>query len=88
MDQTLREESGSQTQTSEPASSDAVAKLAYDLWLSRGYPHGSPEEDWYEAERILKHNVDHVETSPSEEISPEPTSQKSKAMAAGSYIAA
>jgi len=80
-EQTLLEESGSQTQASEPASSDALAKLAYDLWLSRGCPHGSPEEDWYEAERILNHNADQVEISPSEEISSEPTSQKSKAMA-------
>jgi hypothetical protein len=34
-------------------SAEATAKLAYTLWLRRGCPEGSPEEDWYEAERIL-----------------------------------
>jgi hypothetical protein len=28
----------------------AIAVRAYELWLERGCPHGSPEEDWYRAE--------------------------------------
>lgn len=26
---------------------EAVAALAYLLWLNRGCPNGSPEEDWF-----------------------------------------
>jgi hypothetical protein len=32
---------------------EAVAKLAYQLWLDRGCPLGSPEEDWLRAEQVL-----------------------------------
>jgi hypothetical protein len=28
-----------------------IAALAYELWQQRGCPEGSPEQDWYEAER-------------------------------------
>lgn len=31
----------------------AVAKLAYQNWIKRGCPLGSPEIDWLEAERTL-----------------------------------
>jgi len=30
-----------------------VAKLAYKLWEQRGRPFGSPEVDWFAAERTL-----------------------------------
>jgi hypothetical protein len=30
-----------------------IAERAYELWNARGRPHGSPEEDWREAERQL-----------------------------------
>ena len=30
-----------------------VAKLAYKLWEERGRPFGSPEVDWFAAERTL-----------------------------------
>ena len=30
-----------------------VAKLAYKLWEDRGRPFGSPEVDWFAAERAL-----------------------------------
>jgi len=33
--------------------SDAIAKLAYQLWEERGRPLGTAEGDWYEAERQL-----------------------------------
>lgn len=28
---------------------EAISKRAYQLWLERGCPEGSPEEDWYRA---------------------------------------
>jgi hypothetical protein len=30
-----------------------VAKLAYQLWEERGRPFGSPEVDWFQAERAV-----------------------------------
>jgi hypothetical protein len=30
-----------------------VAKLAYKLWVQRGRPFGSPDVDWFAAERAL-----------------------------------
>ena len=33
---------------------DQIAILAYQLWESRGRPLGSPEIDWYAAERKLR----------------------------------
>ena len=30
-----------------------VAKLAYNLWEQRGRPFGSPEVDWFAAERAV-----------------------------------
>ena len=35
---------------------EAVAALAYSLWQSRGCPEGTPDEDWYNAEDILRTN--------------------------------
>ena len=31
-----------------------IAELAYELWQMRGCPDGSPEEDWFRAERELQ----------------------------------
>ena len=31
-----------------------IAALAYSLWQARGCPEGTPEEDWFNAERTLK----------------------------------
>ena len=33
--------------------SAAIAEFAYRLWVRRGYPRGSPDEDWYQAELII-----------------------------------
>jgi hypothetical protein len=30
-----------------------ISALAYQLWQDRGCPDGSPEEEWYRAERQL-----------------------------------
>lgn len=38
---------------SSPATQDDIARLAYDLWIERGRPLGSPELDWERAERLL-----------------------------------
>jgi hypothetical protein len=35
-------------------SDDEVATLAYQLWMERGCPIGSPEVDWFQAEEQLK----------------------------------
>ena len=32
---------------------DVTARLAYELWEQRGRPFGSPEMDWFAAERVL-----------------------------------
>ena len=32
---------------------DEIAELAYQLWVKRGCPDGSPEEDWLRAEEAL-----------------------------------
>lgn len=37
-----------------PVSDADIAALAYQLWQDRGCPEGSPDEDWYEAERKLQ----------------------------------
>jgi len=42
-----------------------VAALAYRYWQARGCPIGSPEEDWYRAERFLAANG---RTFPAEEL--------------------
>ena len=31
-----------------------VVLLAYELWLGRGCPIGSPEVDWFRAEELLR----------------------------------
>ena len=31
-----------------------IAALAYSLWEARGRPEGTPDEDWFNAEKALK----------------------------------
>jgi hypothetical protein len=31
-----------------------IAALAYDHWRARGCPHGSPQEDWFQAAEELR----------------------------------
>ena len=38
----------------QPTDEVACATLAYELWLGRGCPIGSPEVDWFRAEELLK----------------------------------
>jgi hypothetical protein len=35
---------------------EEIAALAYSLWQSRGCPEGTPDEDWFNAEEILRTN--------------------------------
>ena len=37
---------------------DDIAALAHRLWHDRGCPFGSPEEDWFEAQRRLSSPVE------------------------------
>lgn len=40
--------------TSTPLNNGDIAALAYQRWMERGCPLGSPEEDWFEAEHALQ----------------------------------
>ena len=40
-----------------------VERLAYWLWQQRGMPIGSPEEDWFLAEELLKRRHKWLERS-------------------------
>jgi len=35
-------------------SHEDIARLAYHLWEARDKETGSPEEDWYQAEQLLR----------------------------------
>ena len=35
---------------------EAIAVLAYKLWIDRDRPIGSPEQDWLEAIHQIKHS--------------------------------
>ena len=40
-----------------------VERLAYWLWQQRGKPLGSPDEDWFLAEQLLKRQYKQFELS-------------------------
>jgi hypothetical protein len=37
-----------------PGNQGEISALAYELWIQRGRPLGSPEVDWFRAEEELK----------------------------------
>jgi hypothetical protein len=37
-----------------PATNKQIAALAHALWIERGCPEGTPEEDWFQAEERLR----------------------------------
>ncbi len=39
---------------------DQIALLAYSFWEDRGRQGGSAEDDWYRAEKIIRHDRQHV----------------------------
>jgi len=49
----VREEKRTTQAPEEGRPQENIAVLAYQLWIERGCPIGSPEDDWYEAERQL-----------------------------------
>ncbi len=40
--------------TAQPPTEDYIAALAHELWIERGCPIGSPNEDWLRAEDQLR----------------------------------
>lgn len=44
----------SQVANSSTPDIDTVATRAYELWMQRGCPIGSPEVDWFEAEAEIR----------------------------------
>jgi len=36
------------------ADREEISRLAYTYWVDRGSPDGSPEEDWFHAEKTLQ----------------------------------
>ena len=46
--QALREE------TSVPVTEEEIARVAYELFERRGQTHGNDQQDWFEAERVLR----------------------------------
>jgi hypothetical protein len=55
---------------------EAIARKAYELWESRGYPHGDPEHDWYEAERHLKSETNGKKPAKSKAAAKKPAAKK------------
>jgi hypothetical protein len=48
-------ETANKKQASPPAPSrEEIARLAEKYWAERGWPEGSPEQDWLRAEQELK----------------------------------
>ena len=41
----------------ESASESAIAHLAHRLWMERGSPIGSDQDDWFKAEQEVKKNL-------------------------------
>ena len=41
-------------ETPENVDETAIAALAYQIWLDRGCPAGSDQQDWFQAEADLK----------------------------------
>jgi hypothetical protein len=40
--------------TQMPIPHDRIAKRAYEKWCKRGCPHGTHQQDWYEAEQEIR----------------------------------
>lgn len=40
--------------TGDGPTQEEIAALAHSLWEARGCPSGTPDEDWFNAERTLK----------------------------------
>ena len=47
-------QNAAQNVISEPSIQAEICALAYELWMQRGCPLGSPEVDWFRAEEEVK----------------------------------
>jgi len=49
---------------------DLVQKLAYERWENRGRPLGSPEIDWFAAEKVVREylSASGIELGPDEDL--------------------
>jgi Protein of unknown function (DUF2934) len=55
LDRALQFDTAAETlQAAETPLEEQITALAYALWLERGSPEGSPEQDWYQAEQELR----------------------------------
>ena len=54
----VRKSTGKPPLTAETSIRERVALLAYSYWETRGGQGGSPEEDWFRAERELLENLE------------------------------
>lgn len=53
---------------------DAIVAFAYELWLGRGGPIGTPEVDWFRAEELLRSRAESPAVAPVQaEVSAEPS---------------
>jgi Protein of unknown function (DUF2934) len=49
-----RRKPAAKKQTTTTPSREEIARLAEKFWAERGWPEGSPEQDWLRAEQELK----------------------------------
>jgi hypothetical protein len=49
-----------------------IAELAYQMWQERGRPLGSPDDDWFRAERELTERSDWTRHLPLSSLMMEP----------------
>ena len=52
--ETVTKGGSSEAATANPRQKQIVEALAYQLWLQRGCPVGSDQEDWFQAEKELR----------------------------------
>jgi hypothetical protein len=83
MAQPRRKKAAPPIKASVPIDREAISTLAFELWVGRGRPEGSPEQDWFEAERILRATAESTLTSDAEATSTASPLRGSKSMAAG-----
>jgi len=50
---------------------EEVERLAYQLWIERGRPVGTPLEDWDRAERLLRFSRDGSESAQTPDLAPD-----------------
>jgi hypothetical protein len=43
---------------------EKISMRAYEKWCKRGRPHGSSQQDWYEAEAELRSEMSRMGTTP------------------------